>query len=114
MSRSESQGSEPDWSAIQQRLEAVLTSDSEGSVPVPLLQVMFTLAVREYSRQYENDPSLPPMLREKVTATDVANSVLEMLRVVDLELFELTLWGSRIAKEPVAGQLGATTQGGNA
>jgi len=37
----------------------------------------------------------PPLVREKVTATDVAITVSEMVRVADLNMFDLSMWHGR-------------------
>jgi len=57
------------------------------------LTEVLTAAVRLYS-QRAADRELPdPLLRGHVTASDVGPMCLRMLRAVDLELFELTMWG---------------------
>jgi hypothetical protein len=37
----------------------------------------------------------PPLVAEKVTATDVATVVSEMIRVADLNMFDLSMWHGR-------------------
>ncbi|MQA77666.1 MAG: hypothetical protein GEV10_04140 [Streptosporangiales bacterium] len=85
--------------SVEGVLDELLEAGVERTLPDPLLQKMFTLAVRQYSRRYEEDPGLVPLLGEHVNATDVSNCCLEMLRVVDLEVFELTFWGGRLSAD---------------
>jgi hypothetical protein len=60
-----------------------------------LAQVM-TAAVRLYAARCDAMASFPPpLLREKVTATDVLVSVCEMIRVADVNLFDLSMWHGR-------------------
>lgn len=81
-------------------LDSVLRGPTDRVLPPELVQKLFTVAVQHYSRGYEDGPAFPPMLREHVNATDVSTCCLEMLRVVDLELFELTFWGGRLRDTP--------------
>jgi hypothetical protein len=81
-------------------LDAVLQRPGEQPLPPALIQKLFTVAVQHYSRSYDMGLRFPPMLGEHINATDVSTSCIEMLRVVDLEVFELTFWGGRLKDEP--------------
>jgi len=81
-------------------LDSVLNGPADRVLPPELVQKLFTVAVQHYSRGYETGPAFPPMLRNHVNATDVSTCCIEMLRVVDLELFELTFWGGRLRDTP--------------
>ena len=60
-----------------------------------LARVM-TAAVRLYAARCDAMASFPPpVLREKVTATDVLISVCEMIRVADVNMFDLSMWHGR-------------------
>jgi hypothetical protein len=60
------------------------------------LASVMTAAVRLYaSRAEARDTFPPPLVREKVTATDVAVVVSEMVQVVDLNMFDLSMWHAR-------------------
>jgi len=51
-----------------------------------------TIAVKLYVARRINAPELAPFTGGVVTATDVAVATTQMLRSVNLELFELALW----------------------
>jgi hypothetical protein len=82
---------------FERMLDRMLADGPDRRLSDDVLQKMFTIAVRRFSRRYEEAPGLAPLLPEHVNATDVSTSCIEMLHVVDLEVFELTFWGSRHA-----------------
>lgn len=88
------------YAELGRLLDELESAGLADTIPPELVQRIFTMAVRNYSRCYEEDPSLPPLLEQGINATDVANSCLEMLRVADLQLFELTFWGGRLGSSP--------------
>jgi hypothetical protein len=60
-----------------------------------LAEVM-TAAVRLYAARAEARDVFPPPLRaEKVTATEVATVASEMVRIVDINMFDLSMWHGR-------------------
>jgi hypothetical protein len=60
-----------------------------------LAQVM-TMAVRLYAARSEaRDNYLPALQTGEVTATDVAITASEMIRAVDINLFDLSMWHGR-------------------
>ncbi len=60
-----------------------------------LAQVM-TLAVRLYAARAEARDQYPvPLQAGEVTATDVAITASEMIRAVDINLFDLSMWHGR-------------------
>ena len=77
---------------VQQDLsqpEAGQLSDDE------LAQVM-TAAVRLYAARVEARDQCPqPLQTGEVTATDVAITASEMIRAVDINLFDLSMWHGR-------------------
>jgi hypothetical protein len=57
---------------------------------------VMTAAVRLYAARSERRGTFPaPLIADKVTATDVATVVSEMVRVVDLNMFDLSIWHGR-------------------
>ena len=55
-----------------------------------------TAAVRLYAARAEaRDTFPPPLVGGQVTATDVATVVSEMVRVADLNMFDLSMWHGR-------------------
>jgi hypothetical protein len=89
-------GNQPSAEDVMSFLDSVLNGSADAILPPELVQKLFTVAVRHYSRAYEDGFEFPPMLREHINATDVSTCCIEMLHVVDLEVFELTFWGGRL------------------
>jgi hypothetical protein len=70
-------------------------SSSSGLTDQDLADVM-TAAVRLYAFRAETREAFPaPLNVGRVTATDVAIAVSEMVRVVDLNMFDLSMWHGR-------------------
>ena len=60
------------------------------------LSAVMTAAVRVYAARCEALARFaPPLQRDKVTATDVLVATCEMIRVADVNLFELSMWHGR-------------------
>jgi hypothetical protein len=71
------------------------TPDSGVLTDQELAEVM-TAAVRLYAARCEARSAFPPpLVADKVTATEVATAVSEMVRVVDLNMFDLSMWHGR-------------------
>lgn len=57
---------------------------------------LMTALVRLYAARCDARAAFPsPLKREKVTATDVLAVICEMIRVVDVNMFEVSMWHSR-------------------
>jgi hypothetical protein len=75
--------------------ELELSGGDPGLSDDDIAQVL-TAAVRLYAARAEiRDEYPPPLVREKVTATDVAITVSEMVRIADLNMFDLSMWHGR-------------------
>ncbi len=75
--------------------EHELSGGEPGLSDEDIAQVL-TAAVRLYAARAEaRDQYPPPLTAEKVTATDVAITVSEMVRVADLNMFDLSMWHGR-------------------
>lgn len=60
------------------------------------LAMVMTAAVRLYAARCDALASFPPPIqRDKVTATDVLVATCEMIRVADVNLFDLSMWHGR-------------------
>jgi hypothetical protein len=107
MSRSENEPTlvtAEDAAVLHRVLDNVIATSPNVVLPDELLRKVFTAAVRQYSARYEQnlDDYLSPLIEDSVTASDVGSCCMEMLRAADMELFELTMWGSRIP--PITGE----------
>jgi Amidohydrolase len=76
--------------------EQDLARPADDEISDQELAAVLTAAVRLYALRCEvRDTFPPPLLAEKVTATDVATVVSEMIRVADLNMFDLSMWHGR-------------------
>jgi hypothetical protein len=78
------------------RLDALagdlIVQAQEESLSPESIQKLMTIAVKLYVARRISTPDLTPFAGTVVTATDVAVATTQMLRAVNLELFELALW----------------------
>lgn len=72
--------------------DGILAEDAASRVPDEVLQQLMTAAVKLYVARLETQPALPPFIHGDITATEVAVTATEMLKAVDLEVFELGMW----------------------
>jgi len=76
--------------------EQDLAQPANGEVSDQELAAVLTAAVRLYALRCEvRDTFPPPLIAEKITATDVATVVSEVIRVADLNMFDLSMWHGR-------------------
>jgi hypothetical protein len=76
--------------------EQDLAHPANGDLSDADLAAVLTAAVRLYASRCEARDTFPaPLIAEKVTATDVATVVSEMIRVADLNMFDLSMWHGR-------------------
>lgn len=76
--------------------EAGLAQPEKKSIGDDALAAVLTAAVRLYAARTEMTDEFPPPLQaEKITATQVAIVVSEMIRVADLNMFDLSMWHGR-------------------
>ena len=87
-----------DVAVLNRVLDDVIRTSPNVVLPDELLRKVFTAAVRQYSARYEQNPDdyVSPLFEDEVTASDVGTCCMEMLNAADMQLFELTMWGSRI------------------
>ena len=73
-----------------------LVKPTEGALSDAELADVMTAAVRLYAARVEaRDAFPPPLIATQVTATDVVIAVSEMVRVADINTFDLSMWMSR-------------------
>ena len=76
--------------------EQDLARPARGDLTDQDLAAVLTAAVRLYALRCEARDTFPaPLIAEKITATDVATVVSEMIRVADLNMFDLSMWHGR-------------------
>lgn len=72
------------------------------------LQALLTRAVKVYAARAETQEGgrVPPIDAEALTATDVVVAVSDMIRAMDLNLFDLAMWFRRPLPEFDAAEAG--------
>ena len=76
--------------------ESGLADPEQMDVTDEQLARAMTAAVKLYSARAEATSNFPPPLdRGRVTATDVLVAICEMIRVADVNLFDLSMWFGR-------------------
>jgi hypothetical protein len=81
--------------------EQDLAQPTGGDLTDADLAAVMTAAVRLYASRCEVRDTFPaPLIAERVTATVVATVVSEMIRVADLNMFDLSMWHGRPRPQP--------------
>lgn len=73
---------------------AAILGSAEARIAEETVKQLLTVAVKLYVLKRIDNPDLTPFKENVVSATDVAIVTTDMLRAVNLELFELGLWNS--------------------
>ena len=81
--------------AFAEAVEHALESGEASAVANDELTRALTAAVRLYAAKIDAGEGFAPVVAERVTPTDVVVVVSEMLRAVDLNLFDLAMWYRR-------------------
>lgn len=78
---------------LYQAADRVLATEGLAAVSDETIQQLLTLAVKLYVARREAGGTLSPFVEnESVNATDVTVTVMGMLKAVNLDLFEVSLW----------------------
>jgi hypothetical protein len=73
-----------------------LAKTDGGALTDQDLADVMTAAVRLYAARAEARDAFPaPLIAGQVTATDVATVTSEMVRIVDINMFDLSMWHGR-------------------
>lgn len=76
--------------------ERDLADPNGGALTDDDITTVLTAAVRLYAARAEARDAFPaPLIAERVTATEVATVVSEMVRVADINMFDLSMWHGR-------------------
>jgi hypothetical protein len=79
---------------------AFVAAAEAGALTDAELARALTAAVKLYAARAEDRCEYPPPLdKAQVNATEVATMVSEMIRVVDLNMFDLSMWHRRQAMQ---------------
>ncbi|WP_431284966.1 hypothetical protein ACQW02_09170 [Humitalea sp. 24SJ18S-53] len=77
--------------------EAALTAEATRAIPDEAVQQLIAAGLKLFAAKVELEQRhfLPVGGRDAVTPTEVAVTVTELLRAVDLNLFDLSMWAGR-------------------
>jgi len=97
MSGSEAETLEAAATAALEAAEAALANDTTGEVSDLAVQRLLTAGTRLFARKAElENRYFPPLTSpDAATATDVAVTVTDLLRAVNLNTFDLAMWSTR-------------------
>jgi hypothetical protein len=78
-------------------VDSLMRDDATSDVADRAVQQLVTAAAKLYARKTDAEMRhfLPVVSVNAVTPTDVAVLATEMMRVVDLNIFDLSMWASR-------------------
>jgi hypothetical protein len=83
-------------SAFVEAAQRVLASGGAAQISSADLEHVLTAAVKLYAAKAEAEAMpAPPVSADKITPTEVVVVVSEMMRAVDLNLFDLSMWYRR-------------------
>lgn len=97
MSASDTEKLENAAVAALEAAEAALASDSTADISDATVQRLLTAGTRLFARKAEQEDRYFSPLTDAnaVTATDVAITVSDLLRAVNLNTFDLAMWSNR-------------------
>jgi hypothetical protein len=77
--------------------EQALAAEATQAIPDETIQQLLTAATRLFAHKVESEQRyfLPLTGRDAVTPTDAAVLITELLRAVNLNLFDLSMWAGR-------------------
>lgn len=73
--------------------DRALLQDAPSAIEDETIQRLVTLGVKLYVAKREGGHDFSPFFGESVTATETAVTSMGMLKAVNLDVFELSLWG---------------------
>jgi hypothetical protein len=77
--------------------ERDLADPAKGTLSDKDIERVLTAAVKLYAARTEATETYPkPIAPDQVTATELVVAVCEMIRAVDLNLFDLSMWYRRV------------------
>ena len=82
---------------LYEAAERVLEREETDAVPDEAVQQILTAGTRLFARKVDVEDRyfLPVTGRQAVTATEVVVTVNDLIRAVDLNLFDVSMWASR-------------------
>ena len=82
--------------AFADSINALTLKGEAGDIPDDVLQKVFTAAVKAYSARVDKTDTEPPIIDTRlVNATEGVTAACALIRAVDLNMFDVTLWFNR-------------------
>ncbi len=82
--------------AFAASVEALAARGEEGDIPDDVLQTVFNAAVKAYAARVEKHDREPAIVDlGKVNATEGVTAACALIRAVDLNMFDVTMWYNR-------------------
>jgi hypothetical protein len=79
---------------LHEGLQRLAGSEPIDAIPDEMVQSLLTMGVQLYYAKRESGAELSPLLLDELTATEVAVATADMVKAVQLELFEVALWNT--------------------
>ena len=79
---------------LRELTDSLIRQSGMEDVSETAIQTIMTAAVKLYMAKRELDVDFPPVDAEALTPTHVALAVTSMLKAINMEMFELTLWNA--------------------
>ncbi len=97
MSGSEAQAIEAAATVAMEAAEVALADDATAEISDLAVQCLLTAGIRLFACKTEQENRyFPPLTSpDAATATDVAVTVTDLLRAVNLNIFDLAMWSTR-------------------
>ena len=80
--------------AVHESLNRLAGSEPIEAIPDQMVQALLTMGGQLYFAKRESGVDLCPLLLDELSATEVAVASADMVKAVQLELFEVALWNS--------------------
>ena len=79
---------------LREALDRLAGSEDLEHIPEQAVRSLLTMGVQLYYAKRTSGAKFPPLSEEDVTASEVAVAVADMVKAVQIELFEVALWNS--------------------
>lgn len=79
---------------LRDGLERLAGSEDLEAMPDQAVRSLLTMGVQLYYAKRTAGAQFPPLSEDDVTASEVAVAVADMVKAVQIELFEVALWNS--------------------
>jgi hypothetical protein len=79
---------------VRESLDRLAGLEDLDKIPDETVRSLLTMGVQLYYAKRTSGAKFPPLSEDDVTASEVAVAVADMVKAVQIELFEVALWNS--------------------